>query len=190
MTHRVRHPFLQGHRRRTRQARPHAPPRSRSQPAPPGNRHSSPTVPHRSRRLASARLRALSRPPRRPLPGIRRPGTSAAGCHDDGSGPAHGATAVEHVSGSTLAHTDLHALNLLSNDGKVRIVDWAWSRNANPAVDPAFLITRLVEAGHDPAAAETWTDQVLFWQQTPAEPRRLSRSRSGASGNTSNATSH
>ncbi len=80
-------------------------------------------------------------------------------------------TAVEHVAGSTLAHTDLHALNLLSNDGKIQIVDWAWSRNANVAVDPAFLVTRLIEAGHDPAAAETWAEQVPFWQQTPAETK-------------------
>lgn len=80
-------------------------------------------------------------------------------------------TAVEHVTGNTLAHTDLHALNLLSNDGKVQIVDWAWSRNASPAADPAFLITRLIEAGHDPAAAETWAEQLPLWQQTPAETK-------------------
>jgi hypothetical protein len=80
-------------------------------------------------------------------------------------------TAVENVTGSTLAHTDLHSLNLLSNDGKVQIVDWAWSRNANPAVDPAFLVTRLIEAGHDPAAAETWADQLPLWQQAPAETK-------------------
>jgi hypothetical protein len=81
------------------------------------------------------------------------------------------ATALDHVAGNTLAHTDLQALNLLSNDGKVRIVDWAWSRNANAAVDPAFLVTRLIEAGHDPAAAETWAGQLPLWQQTHAETK-------------------
>ncbi|SED62945.1 hypothetical protein SAMN04489727_8651 [Amycolatopsis tolypomycina] len=80
-------------------------------------------------------------------------------------------TAVEHVAGSTLAHTDLHALNLLGNGGKVQIVDWAWSRNANPAVDPAFLVTRLIEAGHAPAAAETWAEQLPLWQRTSAETK-------------------
>ncbi|WP_410634312.1 hypothetical protein [Amycolatopsis sp. cmx-4-83] len=62
-------------------------------------------------------------------------------------------------------------MNLLSNDGKVQIVDWAWSRNASPAADPAFLITRLIEAGHNPAAGETWADQLPLWQQTPAETK-------------------
>lgn len=80
-------------------------------------------------------------------------------------------TAVERVTGSTLAHTDLHALNLLSNDGGIRIVDWAWSRNANAAVDPAFLITRLIEAGHDPTAAETWAEQLPLWHGTPVETK-------------------
>ncbi|WP_410597442.1 phosphotransferase family protein [Amycolatopsis sp. lyj-23] len=80
-------------------------------------------------------------------------------------------TAAERVAGSTLAHTDLHALNMLSNDGKVQIVDWAWSRNANPAVDPAFLITRLIEAGHASAAAETWAEQLPPWRRTPAETK-------------------
>jgi hypothetical protein len=81
-------------------------------------------------------------------------------------------SAVERVTGGTLAHTDLHALNLLSNDGKVQIVDWAWSRNANPAVDPAFLITRLIEAGHDPVTAETWAEQLPLWQRIPAETKK------------------
>jgi hypothetical protein len=80
-------------------------------------------------------------------------------------------TAVELVSGSTLTHTDLHALNLLSNDDKVQIVDWAWSRNANAAIDPAFLVTRLIEAGHDAAAAESWAEQLPLWQRTPAETK-------------------
>jgi len=81
------------------------------------------------------------------------------------------ATAIELVAGDTLAHTDLHALNLLVHDGKVRIVDWAWSRNANAAVDPAFLITRLIEAGHTPADAEAWAQELPVWQQAPSETR-------------------
>ncbi|WP_284745947.1 phosphotransferase family protein [Amycolatopsis sp. RTGN1] len=81
------------------------------------------------------------------------------------------AAAIEFVAGNTLAHTDLHALNLLAHDGKVRIVDWAWSRHANAAVDPGFLITRLIEAGHDPADAEAWAEQLPTWRQAPAEPR-------------------
>ncbi|HEY3480771.1 MAG TPA: phosphotransferase [Streptomyces sp.] len=81
------------------------------------------------------------------------------------------AAAIELVAGDTLAHTDLHALNLLVHEGKVRIVDWAWSRRGNPAVDLAFLIARLVEAGHDPAGAEAWAERLPIWQQAPPEAR-------------------
>ncbi|MEU8637688.1 phosphotransferase [Amycolatopsis sp. NPDC048633] len=81
------------------------------------------------------------------------------------------AAAIEFVAGNTLAHTDLHALNLLVHEGRVRIVDWAWSRRANAAVDPAFLITRLIEAGHDPADAEAWAEQLPIWQHAPAGAR-------------------
>jgi phosphotransferase family enzyme len=81
------------------------------------------------------------------------------------------AAAIDFVAGNTLAHTDLHALNLLVHDGQVRIVDWAWSRHANPAVDPAFLITRLIEAGHGPIEAEAWADQVPTWQRASPETR-------------------
>jgi hypothetical protein len=81
------------------------------------------------------------------------------------------AAAIELVAGTTLAHTDLHALNVLVHDGEVRIVDWAWSRHAHAAVDAAFLITRLVEAGHTPANAEAWAQELLLWQHTPAETR-------------------
>jgi hypothetical protein len=81
------------------------------------------------------------------------------------------ATAVEHVDGRTLTHTDLHSLNLLVHESRARIVDWAWSRHANPAVDPAFLITRLIEAGHAPAAAETWADQLPFWRDASRETK-------------------
>ncbi|MFJ7213576.1 phosphotransferase family protein [Amycolatopsis sp. NPDC098790] len=81
------------------------------------------------------------------------------------------AAAAELVAGDTLAHTDLHALNLLAHEGKVRIVDWAWSRRGNPAVDAAFLITRLIEAGHDPVAAEARAETMPIWQQAPPRTR-------------------
>jgi thiamine kinase-like enzyme len=70
-----------------------------------------------------------------------------------------------------LAHTDLHSLNLLAHEGRVRIVDWAWSRKANPAIDPAFLVTRLIEAGHTSAEAEAWADQVPTWREASQETR-------------------
>ncbi|WP_246009672.1 phosphotransferase family protein [Actinokineospora cianjurensis] len=77
--------------------------------------------------------------------------------------------AVELVDGDDLAHTDLHPLNILVSDTTARAVDWAWSRRANAAVDVAFLITRLVDAGHTPAAAERWAENVPVWREVPQD---------------------
>jgi hypothetical protein len=72
--------------------------------------------------------------------------------------------AVEQVGGSSLVHTDLHSHNMLVNAGGVRVVDWAWSRIGAAAVDIAFLIARLIAAGHTPAAAERWAEQLPPWR--------------------------
>ncbi|CRK55023.1 hypothetical protein [Alloactinosynnema sp. L-07] len=61
--------------------------------------------------------------------------------------------AFDLVDGDTLLHTDIHALNLLV-DGNIRVVDWAWARRGASWVDRAFLVLRLIEAGHAPAEAE------------------------------------
>lgn len=70
--------------------------------------------------------------------------------------------AIEAVDGSSLAHTDLHSLNMLVGRS-VRVVDWAWSRKAVPWVDIGFLVLRLIEAGHAPADAERWAHGVAGW---------------------------
>ncbi|HVK24273.1 MAG TPA: hypothetical protein VM677_23205 [Actinokineospora sp.] len=61
--------------------------------------------------------------------------------------------AVDLVDGDSLLHTDIHSLNLLV-DTEVRVVDWAWARRGASWVDRAFLVPRLIEAGHSPGAAE------------------------------------
>lgn len=80
------------------------------------------------------------------------------------------ARGIELVNGDNLVHTDLHSLNILVGPKGTRIVDWAWSRTGAAAVDMAFLIARLVAAGHTPAAAERWADDLAVWHATtPAE---------------------
>ncbi len=81
------------------------------------------------------------------------------------------ARAIEEVAGDHLVHTDLHSLNILVGDGGARVVDWAWSRRGDPAVDTAFLIPRLIAAGHEPEAAERWAEAVLCWRAAPAAAR-------------------
>lgn len=68
--------------------------------------------------------------------------------------------AIGAVTGNSLAHTDLHALNILVGT-TAYVVDWAWARRAPAWVDAAFLVLRLIEAGHEPAEAERWADRFL-----------------------------
>lgn len=79
--------------------------------------------------------------------------------------------AIELVNGDSLVHTDLHSLNIVVGGGRARIVDWAWSRLGNPAIDVAFLINRLIAAGHTPHAAEQWADTIPCWRATPENTR-------------------
>ncbi|WP_190812922.1 phosphotransferase family protein [Saccharopolyspora pogona] len=79
--------------------------------------------------------------------------------------------AFQALDGDTLAHTDLHPLNVLVAD-RARVVDWAWSRRAAPWVDPAFLVLRLIEAGHLPEAAERWAAATFpAWRTVTDETR-------------------
>jgi hypothetical protein len=71
------------------------------------------------------------------------------------------------VDGGSLVHTDLHSLNILVGTS-ARVVDWAWSRRAASWVDVSFLALRLMDAGHPPAAAEEWADNVIA---TPDDAR-------------------
>lgn len=79
--------------------------------------------------------------------------------------------AIEAVDGDSLVHTDLHSLNILVDGERARIVDWAWSRTGAAAVDVAFLVARLVAAGHTPVTAELWARGLPAWRETPAATR-------------------
>jgi len=81
------------------------------------------------------------------------------------------ARAVEAVDGESLVHTDLHPLNILVDSDRALVVDWAWSRKAAAAVDVAFLIARLIAAGHPPAGAERWAEALPVWRGTPPGTR-------------------
>jgi hypothetical protein len=81
------------------------------------------------------------------------------------------ARAIELVNGDDLVHTDLHPLNILVGDHRAKVIDWAWSRKASAAVDVAFLIPRLVDAGHEPGDAGKWAETVPTWRDTSRETR-------------------
>jgi len=81
------------------------------------------------------------------------------------------AHAIELADGDSLVHTDLHALNILIDDNRARVIDWAWSRTGAAAVDIAFLLARLIAAGHSPTDAELWADTLTRWRDTPPDTR-------------------
>lgn len=74
------------------------------------------------------------------------------------------ASAPDLLAGQTLVHTDLNARNFLIGEG-VRVVDWAWPCRAAAWIDVAFLVLRLIAAGHTPDAAEQWATSVPAWNQ-------------------------
>ncbi|MGI8308101.1 hypothetical protein [Saccharopolyspora hattusasensis] len=43
----------------------------------------------------------------------------------------------------------------------VHVIDWVFPGAAAPWIDGASLVLRLVEAGHEPGAAESWADANL-----------------------------
>ncbi|MFD4908236.1 phosphotransferase [Kitasatospora purpeofusca] len=73
--------------------------------------------------------------------------------------------APELIDGRTLVHTDLSGPNLLVDGDEVRAVDWAFPAPGAAWADTAYLVVRLIEAGHTSAAAEKWADGVSVWRK-------------------------
>jgi Ser/Thr protein kinase RdoA (MazF antagonist) len=66
--------------------------------------------------------------------------------------------------GDHLLHTDLHEDQfVVTSGGDVRVIDWGWPASGAPWVDPAFLVLRLIGAGHQPDAAESWARAHTRW---------------------------
>ncbi|WP_250285710.1 hypothetical protein, partial [Frankia sp. CiP1_Cm_nod2] len=67
------------------------------------------------------------------------------------------ARAPEAVAGDRLVHTDLHGDQFVIGAGEsIHVIDWGWPAAGAEWVDSAFMIIRLVEAGHSPRDAEAW----------------------------------
>ncbi|MFJ6137873.1 phosphotransferase family protein [Kitasatospora sp. NPDC092286] len=69
------------------------------------------------------------------------------------------------VDGRTLVHTDLTGPNLLVDGDSVHVVDWAFPAPGAAWVDTAYMVIRLIEAGHTPEEAEQWADGVPMWHE-------------------------
>lgn len=78
---------------------------------------------------------------------------------------------IDAAHGDDLVHTDLHPFNILTSHHHAHVVDWAWSRKGTAHIDVAFLIARLIAAGHPPAHAEHWADTLPAWKALPPPAR-------------------
>jgi aminoglycoside phosphotransferase (APT) family kinase protein len=73
------------------------------------------------------------------------------------------------LTGDRLVHYDLHPGNLkVTKDADIVVVDWGFACAGAPWIDAAFLVPRLIEAGHSPAAAERLVSHLPAWQTAPA----------------------
>jgi aminoglycoside phosphotransferase (APT) family kinase protein len=73
------------------------------------------------------------------------------------------------LTGDRLVHYDLHPGNLkITADADVAAVDWGFACAGAPWIDAAFLMPRLIEAGHSPASAERLVSRLPAWRTAPA----------------------
>lgn len=79
----------------------------------------------------------------------------------------------ELVDGNRLVHTDLHGDQFrIAPDSTVRVIDWGYPGVGAAWVDAAFLVLRLIEAGHDVDDAEEWVQRhVRCFSEATAEAR-------------------
>jgi hypothetical protein len=76
---------------------------------------------------------------------------------------------LRYFVGNTLLHTDLNPANVIVGGSGARIVDWGWATRGADWLNPAYLVTWLIVAGHEPKEAEWWADQVPAWRTAPVD---------------------
>ncbi|MET7533504.1 hypothetical protein [Streptomyces goshikiensis] len=74
----------------------------------------------------------------------------------------------EYGHGDTLLHCDLRADNLLvTPDGTITLLDWAWPYRGPAWAEFALLVPQLILTGHTPANAERWAAQAPAYRGAP-----------------------
>ncbi|MFJ8792714.1 aminoglycoside phosphotransferase [Streptomyces sp. NPDC102462] len=72
--------------------------------------------------------------------------------------------------GNLLLHTDLNNENVLIQENRAYMVDWAWATRGAPWLDAAYWVIWLMAAGeHSPQSAEQWAEQVPAWESASRE---------------------
>lgn len=71
------------------------------------------------------------------------------------------------LGGDMLVHSDQTPSNYVVSDDRAWLVDWGWSLRGPAWVTPALLVLALMEAGWEPADAETALEDVPGWREAP-----------------------
>ena len=71
------------------------------------------------------------------------------------------------VAGNALVHTDMNTANFLVSGESIAVVDWAMPCRGASWLDTALMVVRLIRAGHAPAQAQRWAEQVPAWRAAP-----------------------
>ncbi|WP_432854936.1 hypothetical protein ACQPXB_21230 [Amycolatopsis sp. CA-161197] len=79
--------------------------------------------------------------------------------------------AAGFVRGDALLHTDLHEHQFVISGSaeSARVIDWGRPATGAAWVDVAFLVIRLIAAGHAPADAERWAEGARSWANATSE---------------------
>lgn len=72
------------------------------------------------------------------------------------------------LGGKSLLHTDWHPTNILLNETRAYLVDWAWPTRGAAWIDPACWAVWLIASGHRPGGAEAWAARIPSWSSAPA----------------------
>ncbi|MFC9971660.1 phosphotransferase family protein [Spirillospora sp. NPDC127200] len=75
----------------------------------------------------------------------------------------------ETADGPFLLHYDPHPGNFQVTADGVHVIDWAFACAGASWLDAAFLVPRLIEAGHTPAQAENLVASHPGWADAPAD---------------------
>ncbi|MEU6041729.1 aminoglycoside phosphotransferase family protein [Actinomadura sp. NPDC047616] len=76
---------------------------------------------------------------------------------------------LEAVTGPFLLHYDPHPGNFQVTRAGVMVIDWAFACAGPSWLDAAFLVPRLIEAGHSPAQAEAFVADHPGWGSASAD---------------------
>lgn len=80
---------------------------------------------------------------------------------------------LRRLKGDRLLHTDYNPLNVLIDDGRALLIDWAWPTKGVGWIDPACLVIRLIAGGHTPKDAEALVSGLPAWKSATDEDLRI-----------------